>query len=163
MIIRHVTSGKEYELTKCSRPKMKSHRGRTWGYVPYFKIDGKPVDAYIDTTWGERVYIFTRDGRECYCFPVQAVGLVDRVDQNFEVLKRETRLRAGDKARIIHGIRQYEDTGTCNKYLSRRTTKVTGIRVFFETQEVSADVTLANEEGSEKDLVGASIRSPRLD
>lgn len=40
---------------KTKKPKMSSHRGRTWDCV-VITIDGDIVDFHLDTTWGQYVY-----------------------------------------------------------------------------------------------------------
>lgn len=42
--------------TKCKRPKMRSHRGRTWDWCPVILHSGTKIDGYYDTSWGEYFY-----------------------------------------------------------------------------------------------------------
>lgn len=47
---------------KTRRPKMTDHRGRTWGAVDVFLLDGTKVTGYIDFTWGFYVYFQNEEG-----------------------------------------------------------------------------------------------------
>ncbi|MFA5488815.1 MAG: hypothetical protein WC284_06300 [Candidimonas sp.] len=52
-------------VTKCRRPKMSHHRGRTWDVCIVIDVDGVEITGYMDTTWGECFY-FSRDGIQWY-------------------------------------------------------------------------------------------------
>lgn len=43
-------------VTRCRRPLMREHRGRTWDSAELTLPDGRIILAYLDTTWGTRFY-----------------------------------------------------------------------------------------------------------
>jgi hypothetical protein len=48
-------------VTKCNRPKISSHGGRTWDSCDITLKDGTQIKGFLDTTWGDYVY-FEYDG-----------------------------------------------------------------------------------------------------
>ncbi len=59
-------------LIKCKIPKFSNHRGRTWDWCEVI-IDNVSYRGYLDTTWGEYVYLITDDKKECYKFEMSKV------------------------------------------------------------------------------------------
>jgi hypothetical protein len=54
--MRLYIDGGKIPVTKCKRPSFKNVRGRTWDKAN-ITIDGKNVEAYLDTTWGHYIYL----------------------------------------------------------------------------------------------------------
>ena len=44
-------------MIKCKMPKMSNHRGRTWDTCYVLDTDNLTITGFLDTTWGEYVYI----------------------------------------------------------------------------------------------------------
>ena len=48
-------------ILKCVRPKMKTHRGRTWDTVDIILLDGSTIQGFMDYTWGWYFYFKIED------------------------------------------------------------------------------------------------------
>lgn len=71
IVARDISTGEwdKVQAIKVQKPKMSSHRGRTWDHE-YITIDGQKIKAHLDTTWGTRFY-FELEG-QWYSAPIDA-------------------------------------------------------------------------------------------
>ncbi len=60
-MILYNQKGVKIIATKCKRPKMSEHRGRTWDHG-HIAIDNEEKTVYLDTTWGFYCY-FCENGQ----------------------------------------------------------------------------------------------------
>lgn len=66
-----------HTATKCRKPRMTSHRGRTWDYSDRLTVGlmGHKVTGLLDTSWGQ--YVYFQYGPENQWFKVTVEVLHD--------------------------------------------------------------------------------------